>query len=252
MEAIKEELKVCEFCGKPYKFQEINVLGNTRMLQFAQCTCIQDREAEKEAKRQAEIKKEKLKTLFNNSMITPLFRKKTFEFLEAHAKEYGNISDVNKAKKYYFEFDPANSTGMLMIGRPGTGKTTLQAAICNALMQNGYACLFVTLSSLLDKFSSYSYEHAGDINALLVWLCQFDYIVLDDLGRESYTDKRKEVAFRIIDTLLNHEKVVSFTANPEMITKLKKVPEWGAALDRIKDICGITWEFRGESLRGLK
>ena len=139
-----------------------------------------------------------------------------------------------------------------MVGKVGTGKTTLLAAICNELMEKGYSCLFTTFSSLLDKFSRYSYENAGDITPLVNWLVSFDFVVLDDLGRETYTDKRKETAFRIIDALLNYKVVTAFTANPEMLTKLKVIPEWNATLDRLKEVCKYHFEFKGDSLRGVE
>ena len=86
-----------------------------------------------------------------------------------------------------------------MVGRYGVGKTAILAAVCNELMINGHTCLFTTLSALLDKFSSYSFNNSGDITGLLMWLIKFDFIVLDDIGREAYTDKRQEIVFRIID-----------------------------------------------------
>ncbi len=76
------------------------------------------------------------------------------------------------------------------------------------------------------------------------------FVVLDDIGRESYTGKRNEIAFRIIDTLLNYKVCTCITANPEMIQKLQKMPEWAAILDRLKDICKLHLQFTGESMRG--
>lgn len=136
-----------------------------------------------------------------------------------------------------------------MVGRYGVGKTAILAAVCNELMINGHTCLFTTLSALLDKFSSYSFNNSGDITGLLMWLIKFDFIVLDDIGREAYTDKRQEIVFRIIDTLMNYKKAVAFTANPEMIVRLKKMREWGAILDRLKYLCPTKIEFNGESVR---
>ena len=104
----------------------------------------------------------------------------------------------------------------------------------------------------MEKFTKYSYDNNGDIFPLLMWLVKFDFIVLDDLGRENYTDRRKEIAYRIIDTILNYEVPAAFTANPEMITRLKKIDDWGAMLDRLKDICAMQIVFKGESQRGRK
>ena len=244
-----EEMKTCPYCHKPYVWYKKELFSgkDKRLLkvQVPACKCMELREKEEERQRFLRHKAERLQKLFDNSMITPLFKEKTFNNLS-------QTLELMKCKEYAKFFNPKDSLGIQMVGKVGTGKTTLLAAICNELMENGYSCLFTTLSSLLDKFSSYSYENAGNIGPLLNWLVSFDFVVLDDIGREAYTDKRKETAFRIIDALLNHKVVTAFTANPEMLTKLGKIPEWGATLDRLKDVCKYRFEFTGDSLRGIE
>lgn len=245
----EEKLPVCPYCGKSYIWfkKDVSFLAPGKMLKVpvANCKCQELREKEEERQRFLRHKAERLQKLFDNSMITPLFKEKTFNNLSP-------TLELMKCKEYARLFNPKDSLGIQMVGKVGTGKTTLLAAICNELMENGYSCLFTTLSSLLDKFSSYSYENAGNIGPLLNWLVSFDFVVLDDIGREAYTDKRKETAFRIIDALLNHKVVTAFTANPEMLTKLGKIPEWVATLDRLKDVCKYRFEFTGDSLRGVE
>ena len=244
----ESEIK-CEYCGKPYKHIKsiyyIQILGHTKEFHFDEpdCDCL---ERIKEQKRQeAEIRRKKERTaqLFENSMITPFFKEKTFDSLN-------QTDEILKCREYVNNFIPKESNGIQMLGVPGTGKTTALAAICNDLISRDFNCLFCPLSTLLDKFSSYSYSNSGDITSLLKWLTEFDFVVLDDIGRETYTDKRKENVFRIIDTLMNYKVVTCFTANPEMIVKLKTIPELNAALDRLKDMCPIKFEFRGTSFRG--
>lgn len=241
------ELPTCPYCGKSYKWfiRDLFLGGDKRTLKVPvpDCKCQELREREAERQRILRHKSERLAKLFSNSMITPLFKEKTFDNLK-------QTIELMKCKEYAKLFDPKTSEGISMIGAVGTGKTTLLAAICNELMTKGYSCLFTTFSDLLDKFSEYSYEHAGNIRPLLDWLTSFDFVVLDDIGRESYTDKRKETAFRIIDAILNHKTIMAFTANPEMIVKLKKIPEWAATMDRLKEICKYKFTFEGASLRG--
>lgn len=257
MEPIKQENneKVCPYCGKPWFYGEIvSILHpeKKRVLHHPSCDCeerIQRQQntltlnKEVEERRREKLRNEKNKR-FDNSMITPLFRQKTFESLE-------QTNEVKQCQEYAKTFNPSTSQGIQMIGNVGTGKTTLLAAICNYLLSEGYTCLFTTLSALLDKFSKYSYDNAGDISGLLNWLTAYDFVVLDDIGREAYTDKRKEISFRIIDALLNQQVITAFTANPEMIEKLKNIPEWEATIDRLKEMCPLKFEFRGKSLRGV-
>jgi DNA replication protein DnaC len=264
MEAIKnymdiektEELKKCQYCGKPYNWFEKTILNGAKHLKFQvpACDCLEKLEKEKEENEKKALKQERLNKRFDNSMITPFFKEKTFEFmlLPENLAIYKNESDIIKCQEYAANFKSKVSPGIQMIGNVGRAKTTLLAAICNELISNNFCCLFTTLSALLDKFSSYSYNNSGDIVPLLNWITSFDFVVLDDIGRETYTEKRKETAFRIIDALLNYKVVTAFSANPDMIDKLKQIPECGAMLDRLRDVCGLVFLFHGESLRGLK
>lgn len=184
-----------------------------------------------------------MEKIFNNSMMTPFFRKKRFE----------NVSEneiIKKCSIYAENFNKEVTKGISFIGDVGTGKTTGLACICNELMEKGYPCLFTTFSELLNKFSDYSYNNAGNITPLLDDLCKCDFIVLDDIGRETYTDKRKEFAFMIIDRLMNYEKPVCFTANFETFAKLEQIEEWKAIMDRLKTMTNIEFVKSTKSLRG--
>lgn len=249
---VTESTQKCEYCGKPYKDIKISVImggvkREPRYFTEPDCDCLEKKKKQEEEQRELEslerLKTTRLQELFNNSLITPYFKTKTFENLKSN-------ENTENCKKYAKEFNPSVSQGIQMIGNIGTGKTTLLAAICNELLKNGYKCLFTTLSDLLGKFTSHSSNNSGNITELLQWLIEFDFVCLDDIGRETYTDKRKEIAFQIVDTLLNYKVVTAFTANPEMIEKLKQIPEMNAALDRLKEMCPIKYEFRGMSLRG--
>lgn len=252
-----EKLDKCKYCGKEYKKIEYKLFEGKPeekilRVQAPACNCLKLREEREKASIEAKEKKEKLDKLFENSLITPYFKKKTFENLHAKAEEYGNEKELKKLLQYAQNFKKNEMPGIFLTGKPGVGKTSMLAAVSNELIQRGFNVLFVTFSALMERFLKFSAEHNGDIYPLLMWLVKFDFVVIDDIGRENYTDRRKEIAYRIIDTLLNYEIPTGFTANPEMLDKLRKIEDWGAVLDRLKDICGLAINFKGESVRGRK
>lgn len=241
--------KKCYICGKPYKpipplpaLQKIFPNEN-HIIYAPSCSCMFEEEKQAEREKQEAIRKQRIEQIFNNSMMTPFFREKRFENLEM-------TDNLKFCKEYADSFNKETSQGLQFIGDIGTGKTTALACICNQLMDEGHPCLFTTFSALLNKFSNYSYEHASDIFPLLNDLTNCDFVVLDDLGRENYTDKRKELAFTIIDHLLNYKITIAITANPNIISKLAKLEEWQAILDRLYEMCPITLQFNNKSMRG--
>ena len=202
-----------QFCGKEYIQKEINILGIKKIIEVAQCNCIDLQEEIERQQKIVDFKKEKLKKLISNSMMTPFFQKKKFE----NVKE---SSLIIKCKKFANDFNKNVTKGISFVGDVGTGKTTALACLCNYLLENGYSCLFTTFSELLNKISEYSYNHAGNINPILDDICKSALTFLDDIGREPYTERRKEFAFMLIDRLMNFEKPVCFTANANIFQKL--------------------------------
>lgn len=258
----QEQPPHCKYCNTLYKTEKIQLRDGDKILREMlfykpACTCeaywekieaekqqakLKEQEEKARQERELEEKRIKAKIIFENSLMTPFFKEKIFENLE-------QTPEIKTLREYAKNFKPKESQGIQFIGNIGTGKTTALAALCNELMKQEYTCLFTTLSTLLDKFSAESYSNHGDITPLLNWLTGYDFIVIDDIGREAYTDKRKETAFRIIDTLLNNKVITAFTANPEMIEKLKKIPEWAATIDRLKEMCKLKCILKGESRR---
>ena len=233
----------CPHCGKPYEIKTFTVMGVTKNLSVSQCNCI-DEIAEKERlKNEAEERKRILEKKFKNSMMTPVFREKTFSMIDDSPQK-------RKCVEYVKNFKRHQSVGLSLIGKVGTGKTTLLACVCNELMTKGYNCLFTQLTDLLDKFVAARRSNDEQAEEKLTnWLLEFDFVVLDDIGREKYTETRLELVFKIVDKLISHKIPISITANPEMIAKLKKIPDFEAILDRLNEACQLKFEFNGDSYR---
>ena len=256
-----EELKKCCYCGKEYQIQEIKVLGIVRKMQFASCNCQELQEEkekrlrfEQERREKAKAKTDAIKNVLNCPLMTPLFQDKSFEKLEELEKNVQVSEEYLKHKEKCFQYAQEfqkGFSGLFMIGGVGTGKTTLQACIIKELEKRGKICLLINFSTLLDLFTqACNFESGTSVLELYRNIALFDYIVLDDIGREKYTEKRLEFAFRVIDTLMNHNVTVSVTTNPECFKKLTSIPEYKAIVDRLRDMCPNNMTFNGISFRG--
>lgn len=239
----------CSICGREYKQITVGKEPFLITCYEAQCDCekkaAMQADKQREEREQREAAAQLLLKRFDNSMMSKRLKRMEFENLTPSE----NTKELEFCKNYVMNFDTEKSKGIQLLGNTGAGKSSLMACVCNSLIKRGYNCLFTTLSALLSDFVQYSGEHFGSISAKLNWLLKYDFIVLDDIGRESITDKRKEILFQIVDSLYNEEKIIAFTANPEMLDKLKKDKELTAILDRIKSLCPHVLQFRGMSLR---
>lgn len=246
----------CSICGKPYEDYTTDLGCVIATSQRPTCTCEEEKRRKDEELEQVRLQQEKtekekmqkaieLSKRFENSLMSKRFQKMSFDTLD----KTKNKTEIEFCRQYVSNFDKEASKGIFFNGNPGTGKSSLLACMCNELIKKGYNCLFITTTDLLSDFILYSSEHAGSINEKLKWLIQFDFIVLDDLGRMNLTEKRREILFQIVDTLYNNESIIALTANPEMISKLKGDNELVAILDRLNAMCPNKFSFRGNSLR---
>ena len=251
-----EEIRKCQYCGKPYKKQILELFGTKKEIFVMDCNCsIEAEERAKEEKRQAEIyENRRLKTIelqnaLNCPLISPLFEGKTFD-------TYKPINNAEYIKNWQYCYDFAlnfksGSAGMLMIGNVGAGKTTLQACICNELKKRGKFSLLINFGMLIDTIMQAN-DFTAKIKPAEIYktLTKFDYVVIDDLGREGYTDSKLSIAQRIIETLLNYNVTTSITANPDRLERLFKMLEYKAIADRISDLCPNRLIFSNKSFRG--
>lgn len=254
-------MKKCSICGKEYIQREIKIKDKVlSVIEVPQCFCeekqrIRLEKIREEEKRKAEIaqKVQLLKYELNCPLISPFFADKTFDYYFNNPIKPKWESEYEKNFRrcvdYAREFEKG-AKGLFMIGDVGTGKTSLQACIIKALEQRGKFCLLINFSTLLDLFiESCSFESKQNSFQLFKTLAKFDYVVLDDIGREKYTDKRLEFAFRIIDTLMNNEVTLSVTTNPECFKKLTKIEEYKAIIDRLRFMCPERMLFKNNSFR---
>ena len=233
----------CKICGRAYIHTEMqSSTGNIIECDEPACECEKNERDKKEKDKMQKSRQEKIIKIFNNPLTDKLVPKTTFDGLES-------TRNLEFCRDYAKQFQPGTSKGLQLVGDVGTGKTTLLAAICHDLMQRNYTCLLITFSSLLDIFSKYSFENAGNVSYLLNWLAKIDFIALDDYGRENYTEKRIEFAFKIVDTLMINNITTSISANQDRLNKLRGTPGMDATIDRVRALCPTLLKFNGESLR---
>ena len=142
----------------------------------------------------------------------------------------------------------AGATNICLIGRPGTGKSHVMAAIARALIEKNHPVLFTSVSALVEKLldAKRNLRLARELKRL----DSFDCLALDDIGYVQHDRAEMEVLFALLAERYERKSV--------MITSNLVFSKWdqifkdpmttAAAIDRVVHHA-VVLEFMGPSLR---
>jgi DNA replication protein DnaC len=219
-------LKTCEICGEPVLVKD----GIYEMM--ADCKCIRTERIK------ARIKKFNNLSINDRNNSTDIFSNVTHT-----AKEEEEI--ISKMKTYSERFAKAkeDNVGLLLMGKPGTGKTFLGNCITNEIESKGYSVLSFNLSGYLRKIQeSYNGKDVSNEDVLLDAAKNADLLYIDDLGSEKLTEWGKEKVYNLIDTRYRANKPILITTNLDRIGLEQQLSLNGS--DKLLDrLIGMTKPF---------
>jgi DNA replication protein DnaC len=115
----------------------------------------------------------------------------------------------------------AEGRSVILLGRPGRGKTHLAIAIAYKAIQNGYDARFTTASQLLSELNRAATH--GQLEEALSGYIEPDVLVIDELGYLAYGSDAANCLFPIIDRRY-------LKCRPVVITSNKEPTAWGSVL----------------------
>jgi DNA replication protein DnaC len=134
-----------------------------------------------------------------------------FEFDGPHA----NLMQARMAACKFVEGYPLDSTGLLLIGSIGVGKTHLSVGIIKELLlSKGIPCLFYDYRELLKQIQN-SYNDSVKVTELDVLRPVFEteVLVLDELGAVKPTEWVWDTVSLILNTRYNNNRTTIITTN---------------------------------------
>ena len=226
----ENNLICCRKCHTPRQ-KQINAMGKT-MEPRCMCAC---QTADYETREQERKHREFLDMVERSRSVglpDSELRKPTIE----NALGY-NPKQIAMVKQYvqHWEEFLASSTGLLLWGDVGTGKSFIAGCIANALLDKGVPVIMTNFAILLNMLTD---MYTGDRNAYIDSFKKYPLMIVDDLGMERNSEFAREQIFSVIDSRYRSKLPMIVTTNLSL-DELKDTTDLSKAriYDRVLERC---------------
>jgi DNA replication protein DnaC len=194
----------CAKCCTPRQTR-VTVLGNA-MAPTILCCCQQERADREEAERRRWEQFQKVRRLKASGLQDKALGEYTFQ------NDLGYNLEMEKAHRYVERWAEMleSSTGLLLWGGVGTGKSFFAGCIANALIDQGVPVLMTNFARILNTLTG---MYSQDRNQFIDSLNQYSLLILDDLGVERSSEFALEQVFHVIDSRYRSQKPMIVTTN---------------------------------------
>src|SRR4051794_10616582 len=197
--------KECERCGgtgwRPVETADAKPGERRKAPQVARCECRTGAKSER---------------MLGNARIPRRYEHCSLESF--HTDTMGanrSLDSARLAAGRFVEEYPVESTGLLLIGPVGVGKTHLAVGIVRELVQQkGIGCLFYDYRELLKEIqNSYNPSVSATELSILRPVFEAEVLVLDELGAVKPTDWVWDTVSHILNTRYNNKRTTIITTN---------------------------------------
>lgn len=234
-----------ETCAEHGLFESRNIVGRV----WSKCpACSQieadKRKAEEDAERQ-QAREARKRQLLGRAAIPERFIGRNFGNFVADTPEKLAAASAVRDYSENFEVQAARGRGLILIGKPGTGKSHLASAVLQAHL--GRDVLYATCLDLIRMVrETWRKDSQQSERQVLNFLGNLDLLAIDEMGVQYGTDGEQTVMFDILDARYRNMKptILLTNQNPEGL----KAYLGERTYDRLRETC-ITVMFTWESYR---
>jgi len=234
--------------------QQINVIfGKEFKTGCPECSRIRnEEEATRKQAQESEVIRLRMAEKLGAALIPKRFAGKTFAGYQAVTSEQRKALKI--CVRYAADFKQIAEAGrcLLLLGKPGTGKTHLSVAIANEIMaRSSDTAVYRTIGSVLQAIRA-SYDNAGGQteSQILASLISPSLLILDEIGvsKEKPSDFELTTLFSIINGRYEELRPTVIVSNLNAKDLASAVGERCA--DRLREGGVIVIPFEWESQRG--
>jgi DNA replication protein DnaC len=254
LELIAGPVANCEIHGE-YLTHHLVRPDGTPLLRGVHCTKCAELEAKKrndeEKAREADARQARIELKFSQSGIPAAFADRTFENFIADTDEKRAALDA--CMRFAANFDRAvnRGTSLIFLGRIGTGKTHLAAAIAQTVLQRNRTVMYETAYEMVTRLRN-SMRHDAKVSGsdLLDTYGTIDLLVIDEFGLQASTDDVKGHLTNVLDKRYRNGKPTVLISNFDTNGFVEYVGDRIA--DRLREIASAVffpWESGREAAR---
>lgn len=208
-----------------------------------------ERERAEQQATMARIAAERLERKLGSAMIPKRFQGKTFaDYVATSAGQRKNLKACQQYAKQFRENQEAGRC-LLLLGKPGTGKTHLANAIAGHVIVNGNAtAVYRTVAGILQHVKG-SYDSRSEYTEAQAFesLIQPNLLIIDEVGATKPTEFEQATLFNIINGRYEEQRPTIVVSNlmPEELPAVLGE----RCVDRLREGGGIGLVFDWESAR---
>ncbi len=201
------------------------------------------------------FKRKLIKKAYSQSNLSSILDEQGFEdfsleYYSDKLKQDEKLSDRENMKNIFDvcvsfckNFDETKKS-ILMIGKPGLGKTFLSNSIAKELLNRGKSVVYIRATSLFSAYEDYRFGRDEKFDQERLYDC--DLLIIDDLGTENITKSGVSFFFDLLNERIDRGRKIIINSNFTM-SEISKT--YSARItSRIYEFFKVL-EFKGEDIR---
>ena len=244
-DAIPAPLTVPQSCEKHGAYESRKIIGNI----WSRCpTCEAERraaEVEREADELRRFHEARQRKLIGRAAIPARFVGKNFDNFHADTEAKRAALTIVRDYAENFERNARTGQGMILSGKPGTGKSHLAGAVLQS--QIGRDVLYATCLDIIRMVrETWRKDSDQSERQVLGYLGGLDLLVIDEMGVQYGTDGEQTILFDVLDRRYRDVKPTILLTNQDAAGLKAYLGE--RTFDRIRETCRLV-AFDWESYR---